>query len=228
MSTGSRSENVPFNFPDPRHARGDIVALGADLHWTTLMDAYRKGIFPWPTDELPVLPWFCPSRRAILFFDEVRMPRSLRRTAARLPLEVTIDTAFERVIEECATAPRPGQDGTWIFPEVVDAYIELHRRGFAHSAEAWLDGELVAGVYGVDAGGAFAGESMFHKVSGASKLVLLELCRHLQSRGAEWMDVQVMTTHLELLGAREIPKRKFLDLLERAQVANRVLFDPKE
>lgn len=204
---------------------GDIVALGGDLHWRTLVDAYSKGIFPWPTDELPAIPWFCPSRRAMLFFDEIHMPRSLRRIERKLSLEYTIDRAFERVIRACAQAPRPGQDGTWIFPEVVEAYTELHRRGIAHSAEAWLDGELVAGVYGVDAGGAFGGESMFHTISGASKLVLLHLCRHLESRGAKWLDAQVMTTHVEVLGAREIPKRRFLKLLEEAQMANRVLFD---
>ena len=200
------------------------MALGADLHPSTLLDAYSKGIFPWPTDELPVLPWFCPSRRALLFFDEIHVPRSLRRTEKKLALEMTIDRAFERVIEACAAAPRPGQDGTWIFPEIVDAYVELHRRGHAHSVEGWLDGRLVAGMYGVDAGGAFAGESMFHTVTGASKLVLLHLCRHLQSRGAAWLDVQVLTPHLQALGAREVSKRKFLELLADARRANRVLF----
>lgn len=216
---------MPSAFPDPRWARGDIVALGADLEWETLVDAYSKGIFPWPTDELPFLPWFCPERRAILFFDEVRIPRSLRRIQRRLPLTFTVDTAFERVIDECSRAPRPGQDGTWIFPEVVDAYIELHRRGYAHSVEAWLGEELVAGLYGVSVGGTFAGESMFHRISGASKLALLHLVEYLSSRGLRWLDAQVLTPHMEMLGAREISRDDFLELLARERRAGRLLFD---
>lgn len=215
---------MPYVFPDPRFAPGDIVALGADLHWRTLVDAYSKGIFPWPTEELPVLPWFCPLRRAVLFADEVHVSRSLRRDARRLDLRFTIDQAFEQVIEACATAPRGEQAGTWIFPEVQSAYVELHRRGYAHSVEAWLDDELVGGVYGVSVGGCFAGESMFHHVTGASKLALLHLVSYLEARGLGWIDVQVLTPHLELLGAREIPRGDFLDLLAAERAAEHILF----
>lgn len=218
---------MPAAFPDPRLARSDIVALGADLEPETLIDAYSRGIFPWPTDELPFLPWFCPDPRAVLFFDELRVPRSLRRLQRRLPLSFSIDKAFERVITECSSAPRPGQDGTWIFPEIIDAYVELHRRGVAHSVEAWMGEELVGGLYGVSAAGAFAGESMFHRESGASKLVLLHLIEHLASRGLDWLDVQVMTPHVEMMGAREISRDSFLELLARERRAGRELFDWK-
>lgn len=212
-------------FPDPRRARGDIVALGADLEWQTLVEAYSKGIFPWPTDELPFLPWFCPDPRAVLFFDELRVPRSLKKLQRRLPLTFSIDSAFEQVITECSAAPRPGQDGTWIFPDIIAAYVELHRRGYAHSVEAWLDAELVGGLYGVSTGGTFAGESMFHRVSGASKLALLHLIDRLESRGLTWIDVQVMTPHVEMLGAREISRNTFLRLLAREHASGRHLFD---
>lgn len=211
-------------FPDPRWTRSDIVALGADLKWETLVEAYSKGIFPWPTDELPFLPWFCPERRAILFFDEVRIPRSLRRVQRRSEFRFTIDTAFERVIRECSQSPRPGQDGTWIFPDVVHAYIELHARGFAHSVEVWRNGQLVGGLYGVSVGGTFTGESMFHRETGASKLALLHLVEHLRARGATWLDAQVMTTHLELLGAREVSRDEYLEMLAVERRAARVLF----
>ena len=216
---------MPSTMPDPRLARSDIVALGGDLEWETLVDAYSKGIFPWPTDELPFLPWFCPDPRAVLFFDELRVPRSVRRLQRQLQLSFTIDAAFDQVIEACSTVPRPGQDGTWIFPEIVEAYREMHRRGYAHSVEAWQDGELVGGLYGVSVNGTFAGESMFHRVSGASKLALLHLIGHLDGRGLKWLDAQVMTPHVEMLGAREVRREAFLNLLLREQRVGRVLFD---
>ena len=209
-----RTETVTV-FPDPRRARGDIIAIGEDLSPDTLRDAYRHGIFPWPHDELP-LPWFSPRRRAVIFFDQLHVGRSLRRAVRRTKFRFTIDQAFEAVIRACATVPREDQ-GTWIGPEIIRAYTRLHRDGDAHSVEAWDDDELVGGLYGIDAGGVFTGESMFHLRPDASKLALLFLVEHLRSRGATWLDCQIMTPHMRALGAREIPRAQFLDLLDEAQ-----------
>jgi leucyl/phenylalanyl-tRNA--protein transferase len=217
------SPDQPSQFPDPRRARGDIVALGADLTTDTLRDAYFHGIFPWPVDGLP-LPWFSPRRRAILDFSDLRVDRTLRRSLRRTTLCFTIDTAFNRVIENCATASRPEQEGTWILPEIIEAYLRLHLEGEAHSVEAWEGGRLVAGVYGVDAAGLFTGESMFHLQADASKLALLHLVRHLAARGAEWIDIQQLTPHMARLGAREISREAFLERLAVTQAKRLVLF----
>lgn len=211
-------------FPDPRRVRGDIVAIGADFRPETLIDAYHNGIFPWPTDEMP-LPWFCPEERAILVFDELHVPRSLLRTMRQSKWRFSVDEAFGQVIRACAEAPRPGQDGTWIFPDVVRAYDELHRLGVAHSAEVWEDDVLVGGIYGVDCGGAFGGESMFHHRPNASKLVLLHLVEHLKSRGLDWMDIQVMTPHMESLGAVLVDRDEFLERLRDTQKRALTLFE---
>jgi leucyl/phenylalanyl-tRNA---protein transferase len=211
-------------FPDPRLIRGDIVALGDDLSSETLVTAYRSGIFPWPTEGIP-LPWFSPRWRAILFFDELHIARSLRRFASRHPYRLTVDASFEQVITACAETPRPEQDGTWIYPPIIEAYCRLHELGVAHSIEVWEDELLVGGIYGVDAGGAFAAESMFHHRPNASKLALLALIRHLQSRGLEWLDIQVLTPHMEQLGARLISRNRFLDLLSATQARELTLFE---
>lgn len=211
-------------FPDPRYCRTDVVAFGDDLRVQTLREAYRKGIFPWPHEDLP-LPWFSPRRRAVLFFDDLHVGRSLRREASRAGLTFTIDRAFREVIRACAAVPRPGQDGTWINPDIAEAYVRLHEAGDAHSVEAWQEGDLVGGLYGVDAAGLFTGESMFHRRTGASKLALLFLIDHLRARGATLIDCQVMTPHMEALGAREIPRARFLDLLAAAQVRAATLFE---
>ncbi|SRR5581483_1344067 len=201
-------------FPDPRYVRGDIIAIGDDLRVETLRDAYRHGIFPWPHPELDTLPWFSPRRRAVIFFDELHIGRSLRKAMKKGELTFTIDRDFPAVIRACSRVPRPEQDGTWIEPEIIDAYIELHRAGDAHSMEVWRGGELAGGLYGVDSGGVFTGESMFHLVPDASKLALLFLIERLNGT---WIDCQVMTPHMEALGAREITRGKFLDLLAIAQ-----------
>lgn len=211
-------------FPDPRYCRTDVVAFGDDLRVQTLREAYRKGIFPWPHEDLP-LPWFSPRRRAVLFFDDLHVGRSLRREASRAGLTFTIDRAFREVIRACAAVPRPGQDGTWINRDIAEAYVRLHEAGDAHSVEAWQEGDLVGGLYGVDAAGLFTGESMFHRRTGASKLALLFLIDHLRARGAALIDCQVMTPHMEALGAREIPRARFLDLLAAAQVRAATLFE---
>jgi leucyl/phenylalanyl-tRNA--protein transferase len=210
-------------FPDPRYAPSDIVAMGEDLRVETLREAYRKGIFPWPHDGLP-LPWFSPRRRAVIPFEQLHVGRSLRRTRARTPLTFTIDRDFRAVIRACATADRPDQDGTWIAPSMIAAYTRLHEVGDAHSVEVWEDETLVGGLYGVDCGGLFTGESMFHLRSDASKLALLFVVDHLRERGATMLDCQVMTPHMEALGAREIPRARFLDALAEAQTRGTRLF----
>lgn len=210
-------------FPDPRYAPSDVVAMGEDLRVETLREAYRKGIFPWPHDGLP-LPWFSPRRRAVLFFDELHVGRSLRKTAKRNDFAFTIDRDFPAVIRGCAEAERPEQDGTWIAPPIVEAYTHLHEAGDAHSVEVWHGDALAGGLYGVDAGGVFTGESMFHLRNDASKLAVLFLIDHLAARGARVLDCQVMTPHMEALGAREIPRARFLDLLAEAQAQGLTLF----
>jgi len=214
-------------FPDPRYAPGDVVALGEDLRVETLREAYRKGIFPWPNDELP-LPWFSPRRRAVLVFDEVHVGRSLQKASRRGELSFTIDRDFASVIRACSTVTRPDQDGTWIDEKMIAAYTRLHREGDAHSIEAWDQNELAGGLYGIDSGGVFTGESMFHLRPDASKLALLFLVEHLRARGAKFLDCQVMTPHMKALGAREISRARFLDLLAEAQASGIQLFDSSE
>lgn len=210
-------------FPDPRTVRGDIVAFGNDLRVEVLRDAYRHGIFPWPHDDLP-MPWFSPRHRAVLIFDELHVGRSLQKIARKTPFTFSIDRAFSRVIAACAEAPRPDQDGTWIEPAIIEAYTALHRAGDAHSVEVWDGEDLVGGVYGVDSGGVFTGESMFYRKPNGSKLALLHLIEHLRQRGATWLDCQVMTPHMEALGARLITRTRFLDMLEAAQGKELTLF----
>ena len=190
-----------------------IVHFGGELSVDNLRNAYRAGIFPWFTEGIP-LPWHCPDERAILEFSGLTVPRSLEKIRRRGELHFTIDKDFPAVILECSLAYRPGQRGTWITGEFVAAYTELHKSGMAHSVEAWdADGNLVGGLYGVDAGGVFCGESMFYKHDNASKLSLLFLIEHLKSRGSTWLDAQVMTPHLESLGAKEIDRDDFLGKL---------------
>jgi len=203
--------------------RDDIVAVGGPLDPETLVYAYRHGIFPWPVEGLPLL-WFCPVERAVLDFADLHVGRSLRRARRTAPLRFTIDAAFADVIAACADTPRPGQTGTWITPEIVDAYTTLHALGVAHSVEAWDGGALVGGLYGVDVDGAFAAESMFHSRTNASKLVLLHLVDHLRGRGLDWIDVQVMTPHLGRLGARPMPRAAFLRRLAGTRARGLRLF----
>lgn len=210
-------------FPDPRYAPSDVVAMGEDLRVSTLREAYRKGIFPWPHDGLP-LPWFSPRRRAVIVFNQLHVPRSLRKAQKRSGFTYSIDRDFRAVIRACSEADRPEQEGTWIEPKIVNAYTRFHEAGDAHSIEVWEGDELVGGLYGVDAGGVFTGESMFHRRSDASKLALLFLIEHLRARGATLVDCQVMTPHMEALGALEIPRGRFLDLLAEAQAKGIRLF----
>lgn len=201
----------------------DVAAVGGALDADRVLDAYRRGIFPWPLDEDTLL-WFCPRRRAVLERQHLHVPRSLRRAARRSSLRFTIDADFAGVIDGCAATPRPGQDGTWITRAMREAYVALHARGVTHSVEAWRDDRLVGGIYGVDVDGAFAGESMFHREPDASKLALLVLLDHLFDRGLDWMDVQVLNPHLARFGAREIPRADFLARLAATRARGLVLF----
>ncbi len=195
----------------------DVIAYGTPLTAENVREAYQKGIFPWNTDGLP-LPWHCPEQRAILEFADLTIPRSLEKVRRKAELTFTIDRAFREVIHECSLAYRPGQGGTWISPEFETIYGELHREGMAHSVEAWdRGGNLVGGLYGIDGGGVFCGESMFYKAPNASKLALLFLIEHAKQRGSTWLDCQVMTPHMEALGAKEIDRGKFLDKLKETQ-----------
>jgi leucyl/phenylalanyl-tRNA--protein transferase len=213
-----------IQFPDPRTASPEgIVAIGGDLHPESVLAAYRQGIFPWPVEKLPLL-WFCPAERGVLDFAALHLPRSLQRARRRTALRFTVDRAFADVIRRCADTPRPGQQGTWITPAVIQAYVRLHELGIAHSAEAWAGEALVGGVYGVDVDGAFAAESMFHLEANASKLALLHLVDHLRRRGLDWIDVQTLTPHMARLGARLVPRDEFLDRLQRTRARRLRLF----
>jgi len=202
----------------------EVVSFGDPLTIENVREAYQKGIFPWHMDGIP-LPWYCPERRAILEFADLHIPKSLEKAQRRNEFTFTIDKTFDRVMEECSRTPRPGQGGTWITDEFIDVYSRLHDEGMAHSIEAWdADGELAGGLYGVDAGGVFCGESMFFKKPNASKLSLLFLIDHLRSRGATWLDAQVMTPHMKAFGAKEISRRDFVNRLHAEQKGNKKLF----
>jgi leucyl/phenylalanyl-tRNA---protein transferase len=219
---------APMQFPEVRGSNfGDIVAVGGSLHPANLVAAYQRGIFPWPIEGWP-LTWFCPRERAVLDFQDLHVPRSLARERRRTSLRFTIDADFAAVVRGCALAARPEQEGTWITRGVYEGYCALHLAGRAHSAEAWEGDKLVGGIYGVDAGGAFAGESMFYLRPNASKLALLRLVEHLAARGLAWLDIQVLTPHMQALGARLIPRDEFLDRLDEALARGRVLFPAQD
>lgn len=216
-------DNDFINFLDPANAIDGIVAVGGPLTTTNLRRAYRRGIFPWPiTDD--ILPWCCPAERGILDFNELHIPRRLARTKRQSIFEFTIDRAFPQVISHCATVQRNSESGTWITRQMIGAYCELHRQGHAHSVEVWEGAELVGGLYGVDADGSFSGESMFSLRSNASKLALLFLIEHLKDRGLDWMDIQMVTPHLEALGATAVTRAEFLAKLRETQARKLTLF----
>lgn len=191
-----------------------LLCAGGDLTPARIIDAYSHGIFPWFSEGDPIL-WWSPDPRMVLFPDELKVSRSLRKTVARGIYETRVDTAFRAVMEECAQ-PRDGQGGTWIVPGMVEAYTELHRMGHAHSVESWLDGELVGGLYGVALGKVFFGESMFARAPDASKVALVKLVERLQARGYRLIDCQQATRHLASLGAREIPRVEFAKLVRES------------
>ena len=203
--------DAPLWFPDPREANDDgLVAIGGDLTVDRLLLAYRSGIFPWSCDPIT---WWSPDPRAIFELDEFHISKSFAKTLRREPFEITTDKAFVEVMEGCATSRK---DGNWIGPEFIEAYTALHEAGHAHSVECWRDGELAGGVYGVSVGGLFAGESMFHRVSEASKVALHHLVGHLGERGYVLFDIQMVTPITEQLGARHISRDEYLERLADA------------
>jgi leucyl/phenylalanyl-tRNA--protein transferase len=200
-------------FPPPDHAEpSGLLAVGGDLTPRRLLLAYSMGIFPWFSEELPIL-WHSPDPRMVLLPGEMRVSRSLRRMLRSPPYDVRLDTDFDAVIRGCANTPRPDEDGTWITGDMADAYLRLFDEGYAHSAEAWCEGELVGGLYGVALGGCFFGESMFALRPDASKVAFVALVRQLERWGFDLIDCQVHTDHLARFGATEWPRSRFLDTL---------------
>jgi len=212
-----------IHFTDPTNAIDGVVALGGPLTTTNLLRAYRRGIFPWPINEY-LLPWCCPEERGILDFNDLHIPRRLAQTRRTSPFHFMIDHSFPQVITHCATVKRQHESGTWITRQMIRAYCELHRQGHAHSVEVWEGTELVGGLYGVDASGSFSGESMFSLRSDASKLALLFLIEHLKERGLDWIDIQMVTPHLEALGAKAVSRADFLAKLTATQKRKLTLF----
>jgi len=193
-----------------------LLAVGGDLRQERLLEAYRHGIFPWYSDDQPIL-WWSPDPRTVLFPDKLHISRSLKRSLRPGLFSVTLDQCFRDVMQHCAGPRQQYPDGgTWITAEMLDAYTRLHELGYAHSVETWQDGQLVGGLYGVAISGAFFAESMFARVSDASKVALVSLVRQLQAWGFRLMDCQQSSPHILALGAEEIPRRDFLGQLTAA------------
>ena len=200
-------------FPRPELADEDgLLAIGGDLRPERLLLAYAHGIFPWYSEGVPIL-WHSPDPRMVLEIGTVHVSRSLRKAIRRGTYEITLDTAFRTVVEQCSTVDRPGQGGTWITKDMTEAYSQLHDLGFAHSAEAWRDGGLVGGVYGVSLGSLFFGESMFALEPNASKVAFVALAEQLADWGVELIDCQVHTDHLHRFGAVMWPRDRYLEFL---------------
>jgi len=198
-------------FPEPQLAEPDgLLAVGGDLSSERLILAYQHGVFPWYSDDTPIL-WYAPHERFVLYPDELHVSKSMRKVLQSGVFTVTKNQVFEQVIAACSLVPREDQDGTWITDDMQQAYINLYQLGHAHSYEVWQDSELVGGLYGVHAGKVFCGESMFSKVSNASKTALITLC---QSEAYNLIDCQVHTEHLESLGARFIDRDAYLHILQ--------------
>ena len=210
-------------FPDLDEAdESGLLAVGGDLSIERLKLAYSKGIFPWYEDGMPIL-WWSPDPRMVLFPHKMIVSHSLRQSIKKQQFTVTIDQAFEKVINNCSKTLRKGESGTWITREMKNAYIRLHKAGYAHSAESWLDGELVGGLYGVSLGKAFFGESMFHHVTNASKVALHHLVEKLCAWDFTIIDSQVYTNHLESLGGEMIPRSQYIHFLESALLVEDVV-----
>lgn len=202
-------------FPPVHLAEDGLLALGGDLRPERLLLGYTQGIFPWYAENLPIL-WHSPDPRMVMTTKDLVVQKSLKKTIRRAPYELRMDTAFLRVLEGCASVPRPGQTGTWLIPEMVGAYEKLHELGFAHSIEAWQEGKLVGGLYGVSLGHAFFGESMFARAADASKVAFVACIRQLDTWGIGLIDCQVHTEHLERFGAYEVSRLHYLEMLRVA------------
>lgn len=190
-----------------------ILAVGGDLSPERLKLAYQKGIFPWFNEGEPIL-WWAPDPRMVLFLDELVISKSMRNILNRKQFTVTFNTNFKEVISNCQKIQRIGQDGTWISDDIVESYCELNRQGIAKSVEVWQDDVLVGGLYGVDLGHVFCGESMFSKVSNASKVAFISLVKHLEKENYKLLDCQVYNPHLDSLGCREIDREEFMSILK--------------
>ncbi len=203
---------IKVEFPEIPYleAIDDIVAIGGTLDTPTLVEAYSRGIFPWPQVGYPML-WFCPQRRGILDFSDLHIPKSLLKFMRQSgnQFHFTINKSFQQVIEHCRIQKRPNQEGTWILPEIKKAYLQFHIDGYAHSIECWSGDELVGGIYGVLVNGVFSGESMFHSQENTSKLSLLHLIEWLKEKQINWMDIQMITPVTEAFGGKYISAREF-------------------
>lgn len=227
--------NSELVFPDPRKANPDgLLAVGGDLTPTRLLLAYESGIFPWFSPPDPLL-WWSPDPRCVIFTDKVKVSKSMRNVLNRNEFEVTYDKDFLGVMSGCRSVDRPGQDGTWITSEILEAYHNLHDLGMAHSIEVWHQGELVGGLYGVSIGKIFCGESMFANKSNASKVALIHLCRRLHKWGFELIDCQIYNDHLGSMGAEHISRAEFLQKLDEAMEKDSIIgnwgdlnIEPKE
>ena len=204
-------------FPDPETAdENGIVAWSRHLNCDMLADAYRHGIFPWPLgNDVPYIPWASPAERGVLFCDKLHLPHGLKREMKKFRFEFKVDSAFREVITNCAQAARPGQDDSWITAEMIDSYTEFHRLGYAHSFECFDErGVLAGGLYGVSTGKIFCGESMFYRVSGASKFAFVKMVEFLKSLDVVLIDTQMVTNATAAFGAQLIPRREYLKLLK--------------
>ena len=200
-------------FPPVSEALEDgLLAIGGSLQVERLLLAYRSGIFPWYDDEVPM--WWCPDPRFVLFPPRLKVSKSMKQLLKNDAFEFRINSDFSTVINNCRHTPRDGQDGTWINDDVVDAYTQLHEMGYAHSAEAWHEGTLAGGLYGIRMGNVFFGESMFSHRSNASKYAFIKYAQQLAAEGVQLIDCQVYTEHLESLGACMIPREQFIQLLQ--------------
>lgn len=202
-------------FPPVNSASDDgLIAIGGDLTSSTLIDAYSHGIFPWFNENQPIM-WWSPDPRAILFPDELHISKNMRKMIRRRQFDVTIDSAFEQTIIECSLRRNDPQTGTWITSDMISAYSELHKLGFAHSVEVWLKGELIGGLYGVSIGHVFFGESMFSLEPNSSKYALTVLIGLMKINRIQILDCQMESSHLNSMGARTIPRENFIKVLER-------------
>ncbi len=199
--------------PHSKTSTEGIIAIGGDLSPERLILAYRNGIFPWFSEEEPKL-WWCPPKRMVLFFENLKVSKSMRALINKKTFEITYNLDFEQVIDNCQTKVRSGQVGTWITTEMKNAYIKLHELGVAKSVEVWQNNKLVGGLYGIDLGHVFCGESMFSNVSNASKFAFINLAEKLQKENYKIIDCQVHNEHLESLGAIEIEREEFLKILK--------------
>jgi leucyl/phenylalanyl-tRNA--protein transferase len=203
-------------FPPPQMATRDgLLAVGGDLSPDRLLQAYRMGIFPWYAEHEPIM-WWSPDPRLVLYPKRLHVTKSLRKTINHRTFRITFDQAFARVIAACAAARGAGREGTWIVTEMRNAYQRLHDLGYAHSAEAWQGDQLVGGLYGVSLGGSFFGESMFTRVSNASKVALVALVRQLERMAFDMVDCQIRTEHMMRFGAQLIPRARFLKELTQS------------